>query len=105
MREAMAITGYIRSEDLKSLQSAERAEVYAEHDVPEVRMRVAGSDIAEVRAGSATGGLTMVQLILRQGAHVQTVVESTADAKGLRAFHDPVLNRIRQEATAKKIFI
>jgi hypothetical protein len=101
----MAITGYVHAEAIKTLRSTERVDVYPEQDVREIRMRVAGSDIAEVRSGATAAGLTVVQLILKDGAKVQTVVEATADAKGMRAFHDPVLNRIRQEATAKKIFV
>jgi len=68
-------------------------------------MRVATADIHETRVGSTEHGLSLVQLILRDGAPVETVVRTAASRAGLRAFHDPVLSRIRQEATAKVIAV
>jgi hypothetical protein len=105
MREAMAVTGYVDANSVKALKSAARIEVFPERDMRDVRMQLSGEAIEEIRSGASEGGLTLVQLILRPGARVQTIVEATADPKGLRAYHDPLLDRIRQEATAKKIFI
>lgn len=105
MREAMAITGYIPASRVERVSSARFVEVFPERNVSSVLMRVRSRDIAEIRVGSTQEGLTLVQLILLEGAEVQTVTLTSADAEGMRAFHDPVLNRIRQEATAKKIMV
>jgi hypothetical protein len=47
--------------------------------------------------------MTLVQFILRDGARIETVIHSEATPEGMRAFRDPVLNRVTQEATAKQI--
>jgi hypothetical protein len=109
MREAMAVTGYVL-EELATRMSrgsagVEYVEVRPEKDVNDVVIRVAVADVQETRVGAAGHGVVLVQLILRDGAAVETVVRSAADPAGLRAFHDPVLNRVRQEATAKRIMI
>lgn len=105
MREAMAVTGYLAVEAVDGIKSAGQIDIFPERDVRDVRMRVAGADIEDVRIGGTEGGLTLVQLILRDGVAVETIIQATADPSGMRAYHDPVLNRIRQEATAKKIML
>jgi hypothetical protein len=105
MREAMAVTGYIPAKEVKALRKAESIEIRPERDIADVVVRVAGKDIEEVREGSTEGSLTAVQVILRQGATVETVHRVKANPAGMKAFHDPVLNRVRQEASAKVIMI
>lgn len=105
MREAMAITGYVPEGEVEGLTSAGTIDVRPERDIDTVLMQIQGKDVESVRVGSAEGGLTLVQLILRDGAEVRSVTVTRTDAEGMRAFHDPVLNRITQEATAKKIMI
>jgi len=109
MREAMAVTGYVPAELATQLSNGSSGigniEVRPEREVQDVVMRVATTDIHETRVGPTEQGLTLVQLILRDGAPVETVVRAAASHAGLRAFHDPVLSRIRQEATAKKIMV
>lgn len=105
MREAMAITGYVLEDEVEGLSSAATIDVRPERDVDAILMQVRGTDVDEVRVGSTEGGKTLVQLILREGAEVRSVTIMQNDAKGFRAFHDPLLNKIRQEATAKKIMI
>lgn len=108
MREAMAVTGYLDEVLAKHLVAGEAipyVEVRPEAHIVDVVVRVRTGDIAETRVASSKDGLTLVQLILKDAASVETIVRTSADEKGLRAFHDPVLNRVRQEATAKKIAI
>lgn len=105
MREAMAITGYVPDGEVAGLASAQTISVHPEREVDGILMQVQGADVESVRLGRTEGGLTLVQLILRDGAEVRTVTVTKTDAQGMRSFHDPVLNRIRQEATAKKIMI
>ena len=108
MREAMAVTGYVAknvADALSNKKSEAAVEVRPERDVEDVVARVAASDVVETRVGSTEGGYTMVQLILRDGAKVETVMRTEANAKGFAAFHDPVLNRVRAQATAKVIMV
>jgi len=105
LREAMAVTGYIASSEVPNIRKASYVDVRPERDVSDVVARVKGSDVEDVRQGSTEGGLTLVQLVLRTGASVETVQRTTVDVAGMRAFHDPVLNRVRQEATAKQIMV
>ena len=109
MREAMAVTGFVHAS--ATLDTAQLSggtgtiEIRPERDVDQVLIRVATSDVEEVRIGGTHSGMTLVQLILRDGAAVETVVKSTATPPGMRVFHDPVLNRVTQEATAKSITV
>ena len=108
MREAMAVTGFIHEDIANKLLkgTADRSiEVRPERDVKDVLVRVTTADVEETRIGSTEGGQTLVQLILRHNAGVETVVRTSASPEGFRAFHDPVLNRVRQEATAKVIMV
>jgi hypothetical protein len=104
----MAVTGYVQKSVADALANKKAdgfVEVKPERDVEDVVARVAAADIVETRVGSADGGQTLVQIILRHGAKVETVLRTSADPAGFAAFHDPVLNRVRQEATAKKIMV
>lgn len=105
MREAMAVTGYVGADRVEQIRHAGQVEVWPERDIVDVVIRVRSDDIEDVRVGGTEAGRTLVQLILRDGATVETAQRATADPKGMRAFHDPVLNRVRQEATAKKIML
>lgn len=106
MREAMAITGYVPDKLVAEIKSVDYVDVMPERDVNDVVIRVATADIEDARIGSTDkGNLTMVQLILRDNAKVETVAQSSASPDGMRAFDDPVLNRVRQEATVRVIMI
>lgn len=106
MREAMAITGFVPKDQASNLKKMDFVEVMPERDITSVVMRVATSDVEEARIGSTDkNDLTMVQLILRDKTTVETIVRSGSTAAGLRAYNDPVLNRVSQEATAKVIMI
>ena len=108
MKEAMAVTGYVDQSVAAALSKGSvktSVDVRPERDIKEVVARVLASDIASVRTGATKNGQVLVQLILREGARVETVVAVAASPNGMRAFHDPVLNRVRQEATAKKIMV
>jgi len=105
MKEAMAVTGYVSEKDAALLKSKKVFEIYPDKEVDEVSMRVYGEDAAEIRVGSSSGGKTLVQVILRDGAKIETVVSSEASPRGFERFHDPVINRIRQQAIAKVIMI
>jgi hypothetical protein len=105
--EKYAVTGYLPDQVAHALKPkhAGAIEVLPERGSHDVLMRVQGQDIAEVRTGSSSDGHTMVQLILRDGAPVETVVRSTADAKGLTRFNDPAIGRLTASATAKVIAV
>jgi len=105
MHEALAVTGYIETNKIDEIKAMEKIEIWPEQDIEDVVIRVNTTDVAEVRVGSTKAGRTLVQLILRNEAVVETIVRTSADSEGLQAYHDPVLNRIRQEATAKKILL
>jgi hypothetical protein len=109
MREAMAVTGYVPDEVARALASGKAAggavEVKPERGHDEVVARVDRSDIAEVRVGASVRGESLVQLILRKNATVETVLRAPANAKGVQRFHDPNLNRLVQAATAKNIIV
>lgn len=105
MREAMAVTGYVAADYVDRIKQSDQIEIWPERDVSEVVMRVKGKDVEDVRVGSTQSGHTLVQLILREGSSIETAVQARVDPQGMKAFHDPVLNRIRQEATAKKIML
>jgi len=107
MKEAYAITGYVSSESAKNLAAKEEGyiDVKPERGEDRVLMRVKRSDIAEVRTGSATGGETMVQLILRDGAPVETVLRAKASIEGITRFQDPALTRLTAAALPNKIMV
>jgi hypothetical protein len=106
MREAMAVTGFIPKDQASNYKEFEFLEVMPERDVESVVMRVATGDVEEARIGSTDkNGLTMVQLILRDETTIETVVRTSGTEPGLRAFNDPVLNRVCQEATIRVIMI
>lgn len=108
MREAMAVMGYVPTSSVGdlSVQGGDPIiELFPDISTKEVVLRVAKADVSEVRVGNPQAGFTLVQLILNDGANVESAIRTTADPAGLRSFHDPILNRIKQEATAKKIMI
>jgi hypothetical protein len=107
MREAMAVTGYVPDNVARALHKdrSGSVEVSPEREVDEVVARVQRRDIAEVRVGASVRGTTLVQLILKTNATVETIVRTQANAKGLQRFYDPNLNRLRQAATAKNILV
>jgi len=103
--ERYAITGYVADRVVDQLDSKhnEQVEVSPALGEPDVLMRIKRGDIAEVRKGSSTKGQTLVELILRDGAPVETVLRSTADVKGVARFNDPAISRLTASATAKVI--
>lgn len=103
-REAMAVTGYMTRVSLQA-SDGDFFVVLPDVDVPQIRMRVRKADVAEIRKGHAKGDMILAQLILVDGAKVESVTETLATDDGMKAFHDPVLNRVRQEAVAKKIMM
>jgi hypothetical protein len=109
MRQVMAVTGYVEASVARDPSHLSKKkgpiEIRPERNVKDVVIRVAASDVEEVRVGATRAGMTLVQLILRRGAPVETVIRSEATPEGLQAFRDPVLNRVTQEATAKNIAI
>ena len=105
LREVFAVTGYVPDADAATLRkgASGSVEVQPERDASEVRMRVRGEDVAEVRVGSSQGGQTLVQLLLRENAEVETVLRAQATRDGISRFADPALQRLAASATAKVI--
>jgi hypothetical protein len=106
MKEAYAVTGYVPSDVAKKLKAKTpgNVEVSPERGVHPVFMQVDGSDVTEVRVGATSGGQTLVQLILRDEAAVQTIMR-LATTKGVNAFVDPSLARLTAAAVPNKIFV
>jgi hypothetical protein len=107
MKEAFAVTGYVPEKALQELESgrAGKIDVRVERGSDEVVMRVDHADVAEIRTGAAVRNEVLVQVILRVGAAVETVVKTQANIKGVARFNDPVLQRLTATATAKSIAI
>jgi hypothetical protein len=107
MKEALAVTGYVEDKVAQHLRalSPGKVDVRPERGVHDVLMRVDGADVAEVRTGSSAHGETLVQLILRDGAAVETVVRAVASAAGVARLNDPALIRLTAAATAKQIMV
>jgi hypothetical protein len=103
--ERYAVTGFVPDKIAHTLRAehSDSVEIYPERGAHEVFMRVKGSDISEVRRGSSEQGQTLVQLLLRDGAVVETVIRSTADVKGVARFHDLTISRLTASATVKVI--
>jgi len=103
--EKYAVTGYVPDNVARELKAKHpnSVEIHPERGVRDVLVRVNGSDISEVRSGSSEQGETLVQVLLRDGAQVETVIRSSADFKGLTRFHDPTISRLTASATAKVI--
>ena len=108
MKSAMAVTGFVSPESLGvlALKSADgTVDVRPERDVDDVYARVRLRDVAEYRTGARGKGGVLVQLILKPRAEVETVVRSPIAGPGMRAIHDPVLDRVRALAAPKMILI
>lgn len=107
LREVFAVTGYVPDADAGSLRKGASGyvEVQPERKSSEVRMRVRGEDVAEVRVGSSEGGHTLVQQLLRENAAVETVLRAQATHDGVSRFADPALQRLAAAATAKVIMV
>ncbi len=107
MAERFAITGYVSDSVAKQLKAQQRGpiETSPERGYSDIMMRVDGADVAEVRIGASTQGETLVQLILRDSAFVETIIRTTADAKGVSRFHDPTLTRLIAVAVANSIAV
>jgi hypothetical protein len=103
--ERYAITGYVSDVLAARLQGGQfgSVEVCPERGRQDVKMRVDLSAVTEVRVGSSLGGETLVQLLLQDGAQVETVITTTADPQGMKRFLDPALERLTAAATVKVI--
>ena len=107
MKEAYAVTGYLTAEDAARLTERRKGvvELFPERDMAHVSMRVSAEEIAEVRVGATRKDQTLVQLILKRGATVETVIRSSASARGLSLLSDPTLQQLTAAATAKSIVV
>jgi hypothetical protein len=107
MKTKMAITGFILDNHLKNLKSKEghSFEVFPEAAMEDVYARVNANDIDDVRVGASNQGKTMVQLILKDNASVETVHKQQMSVKGVKVIDDPTLSRLTAAATAKVIMV
>ncbi|GAB1691039.1 hypothetical protein [Krasilnikovia sp. M28-CT-15] len=105
MEERLAVTGYVPDTAAEGLseRASGQIDIRPERGYRDVAMRVDSADVMEVRVGSSAQGETLVQLYLREGARVETVVAVTADIEGLARLNDPTLARLIASATAKVI--
>jgi hypothetical protein len=107
MKEAFAVTGYVPDKALQELDSKRtgKIDVRVERGSDEVVMRVDHAQVEEIRTGASIKNETLVQIILRRNAAVETVVNTEANIKGVARFNDPVLQRLTATATAKSITV
>jgi hypothetical protein len=108
VKQAFAVTGYVPTEAAEQLRQKTLTgliEVRPDANHHEVVARVNIGTVADVRIGPSAGGSTLVQLILTDGATVETVTRIPAGVKGLSLLDDPILNRLQQAATAKEITV
>jgi len=103
--EAFAVTGFVSDALAERLAAHAKGviQVSPERGVTAVRMEVDGADVLEIRRGSSKSGETLVQLILRDGATVRTVIETKLSEQGIERFADPAIARLTAAATAKEI--
>ena len=106
MAERFAVTGYVSDSVARQLKAQQPGpiEVSPERGYSDVMMRMDGADITEVRIGASAQGETLVQLLLRDSAPVETVIRTTADANGISRFYDPILTRLTASASIKVIY-
>ena len=107
MKEAIAVTGFVPDHLASNLTARQSGsiEIKPERGVDEVVMTVDVSDVDEVRTGASTQGETLVQLILRPDAQVQTVIKAVASPPGLARLQDPIISRLTASATPKVIMV
>jgi len=107
MKEVFAVTGYVPKSVLEKFasDSSAKIDIRVERGSDEVVMRVTHKDVAEIRAGASVKDETLVQLILRDDAAVETIIKSQASIRGIARFNDPMLQRLTATATAKSITV
>lgn len=109
MAEAFAVTGYVSDTVAAVLgkegwvSSGSVAEIRPDRDVQDVYVRVSSDAVREVRVGASRGGSTLVQIILKRGANIESVIRHKATAEGLTRFYDPALARVAAAAIANVI--
>ena len=108
-KEAYAVIGYVPDQVAAQLSSPERqqsgetVDVKVERGFDEVVMRVNLADVVEIRSGASRKSETLVQLMLRDGFKVETVIRTPANIKGISRLYDPALQLLIASATAKVI--
>jgi len=108
MKEAMAVTGYVPDDVAKQLTGGKHGgpvKVFAQPGREEVFAQIDPSQIAEVRDGASSQGTTLVQLILKENAPVETIISSRANRDGLSRLHDPVLGSLIERIKSKSIYV
>lgn len=109
-KQAVGIVGYVSATVAgtlakgRSSEPAEPLEVRLEPDDSEVVVRVHAKDVVEARLGAERGSQVAVQLIVEEGAAVETLVRGRATAEGVQRFVDPVLSQ-RLRAPLAVIFV
>ena len=108
MKEAIAVTGYVPDDVAKQLTGGKHrspVKVFAQAGREEVFARIDPAQIAEVRAGASSQGTTLVQLILKENAPVETIISSLAARDWLQRLNDPVLGSLIERIKWKVIFV
>ena len=105
MKEAYAITGFLPTAVASKLsdRAVESVDVLIDKKSDTV-VRVATKDIAEVRMGPASKGMTGVQLILREKIDVD-VVGKLSTKKGVEPLLDPILGRLSNTSIVTRIYV
>src|SRR6185436_2773541 len=109
MPEALAVTGYVADAIAKTLRSdgwvssGSIVEIRPDRDVDDVYVRVSADNVREVRVGATREGRTLVQLVLKRGAQIESVIRHKATTEGLTRFYDPTLARVAAAAIANVI--
>ena len=109
MAEVFAVTGYVADDVAKSVSAKKWAgsggsvDVRPDRDTDDVFVRVPAESVREVRVGASRAGTTLVQIFLKPGAAVESVIRHRADIDGLKRFYDPALARVAAAAIANVI--
>ena|SRR5438105_14745201 len=109
MAEVFAVTGYVADDMAKNVvmkkwvSSGRYVDIRPDRDTDDVFVRVPAESVREVKVGASRGGSTLVQIFLKPGASVESVVRHKPDIEGLNRFYDPALARVAAAAIANVI--
>ena len=109
MAEVFAVTGYVADDTAKAVaakgwvSSGKTVDVRPDRDTDDVFVRVSADSVREVKVGASRGGSTLVQIFLKPGASVESVIRHKPDIEGLSRFYDPALARVAAAAIANAI--
>lgn len=104
--EHTGVVGYVRDDVAQQLITSKYHEatvdLHFERGSDKIVMRVNREDIVEARPGKSQNGETLLQVILKHGSQVGTLIKAFRDIK---AIQDPTLNRLTAAASVSVSFV